>query len=156
MSELHPHPEQHRRAEDNTRSARVAFSPFAAIGHMATTGLLAVAVIGFGGSFYSTVQQNDRDSSKAIDSVKSLEGTVGNMEKRLRDVESEADKNRQAIDRVEEQAKQDRGEIIRRLEAIDSNVDELNRFLRSQGESRTKDASVWPHIADGDRYSGQS
>lgn len=129
MSEC-DHVGRNRRAEDKRWIERIARSPWAILGSMATTGLLTVAVGSAFLSGYGTVQENARMATHNTKSLESLEGTVGNMKSDLLTVKSNTKQNTQDIKRVEQQARRDRREIIRRLERLDSKLNSISRFLR--------------------------
>lgn len=126
----HPHPEEHRREEDHRAIARVAYSPWANIAHLAATATLLLSVIGFGAQFYTQVYSNDMRTEENKKDVAALDTESAQIKSRVVTLEQAVKTNRKDIDRVEEQAAEDRGEILQRLESLNNNMIELNRYLR--------------------------
>lgn len=130
MTEMHPQPEEHRRAEDHSAIARVAYSPWANIAHLAATATLLLSVIGFGAQFYTQVYSNSMKAEEHKKALAMLDEESGRIKSRVVTLEQAVKTNRKDIDRVEEQAAEDRQEILKRLESLNDNMIELNRYLR--------------------------
>ena len=142
----HPHPEKHQRAEDQTISARVAHSPYANIAHLAATVTLLLTVLGFGARFYTEVQTTTENTKRQDAVLQDLRTDTNRLQVKMSSVKTTVKANGKDIDRVEKQAAQDRKEILKRLDVLNLNVNELNRYLRnnamkSEKSSYRKEAS---------------
>jgi len=124
--------EPHHRASDQSTAARIAYSPYAALAHLATTGILALALASAAATFYSqhraNIEQTDRNTATAAD----IQSNVSKLSDRLSSVQSRAQSNTQAIERVEQQAMEDRQQILKRIESIDRAIRDLNAYLRKK------------------------
>ena len=137
---MHPYSDEQRRQEDNSFAAKVAHSPYANIAHLAATVTLLLTVLGFGARFYAEVQSTAKSAEKQGQAITRLRSETTDINVEMSALSSRVETNRKDIERVEEQAAQDRGEIIRRLDLLNQNVNELNRYLRNKANN-TKSSS---------------
>lgn len=129
---MRPYPEEHRRQEDSSVAARVAYSPYANIAHLAATATLLLTVLGFGAGFYAEVQSTAKSAEKQGKAIARLQSETTDINIEISSLSSRVKTNRKDIDRVEKQAAEDRKEIIKRLDVLNKNVNELNRYLRDK------------------------
>lgn len=120
-----------RRESDHSRVARIAWSPWANIFHLAGTGTVIVALVTLGGVLYSNQQSLlGRTDLNTVD-IQEVDSHVRELEKNFSSLKTTVLNNERNIDRVEQQAAQDRAKILEQLNQINRNVDELNKYLRS-------------------------
>ena len=124
--------QQNRRQEDHTVAARVANSPYANIAHLATTILLLTTILGFGANFWADARSAARDTERLSETSTHLQKKTANLSTKMSSVKSAVERNREDIKRVETQAAQDRREILKRLQTVSDNLNELNRYLRNK------------------------
>lgn len=134
---MRPHETESRRRADNELIARVGFSPWTNIAHLAGTSVIMVAVIGFGGQMYSAVHGLFQSRDAQQSQIDRSQLTIARHDRELSAFDARLQSQEKQIERVERRAANDRLRILGRLNGLSVKLDELNSYLREQrGDGR--------------------
>lgn len=126
LQTMHPS----RRAEDQRFVARIASSPWAAVGQLAGMLTLAVTVLGSAFWFYGEHREVAQLAERNKAEVAKVQQKTARAEIKIESIDQRTTANREAIKRVEAQAQRDREAIIDRLERMKQSIDQMGRYLR--------------------------